>query len=695
SLVGKQVFLMAEPENGLPSVYTGFASVLQTFTNNGGIVIMCGAGGTQANCLFNTGLINGTYFGTGTGGTMTVVQSSHPLADQVAATFTGPNATLLLDITNVDANQVVTSAGNDVVTYRNTGAGKVIYIGFDYFATSIDASRIIANAMEWAVTGIIPSWIDITSVSDTITAGDSATVNVTFNSFGLSGGTYYGQIIISTNDPLNPQIAVPCTLTVTNNVCPDFIYVANNCNGTVTFTDQTLNSPTSWAWQFGDGGTSTLANPTHTYSSIGTYSVTLVACNALGCDSITLSVFVPSVSGPIAASCTPVTTGYCCLMGITQVEFNTINNISANGSVGYENFTCTGNTNVIAGQTYLLKVTTGPTYMENVRAWIDYNNDGVFNIGTEQVFTSTALVNHQANVTIPLAATFNTPLRMRVGSDYSVNAPPAPCNNVQYGQFEDYTILVIPANAPPVALFNTQIINTCTGEVQFYDISQNLPTSWQWDFDDGNTSTLQNPTHQYLTAGTYQVELIATNAFGSDTIVNSVTVNTIVAQIQYSGIMQVGQPISFTCPTPNALTWFWDFGDGFFSSLQSPIHTYAATGNYTVTLTITGAGGCTVQTDTLISIITGIDEYGNTTEFYIAPNPFVDETTVHYTVLSQQNISIVIFDAKGTLVYKPVNDEKKVAGKYNVSCPNLSPGIYFVQLRAGEQTRVLRMVKLK
>ena len=695
ALVGKNVFLMAEPESGTPSVYTGFSSVLQAFTNNGGIVIMCGAGGTQASCLFNTGLISGTYFGTGTGGTMTVVQASHPLADQVAATFMGPNATLLLDITNVDANQVVTSAGNDVVTYRNTGAGKVIYIGFDYFATNTDASRIIANAMEWAATGIVPSWIDIISVSDTITAGDSATVNVTFNSFGLAGGTYYGQIIISTNDPLNPQIAVPCTLTVTNNVCPDFIYVANNCNGTVTFTDQSLNSPTSWAWQFGDGGTSTLANPTHTYASIGTYSVTLVACNALGCDSITLSVFVPSVSGPVAASCTPVTTGYCCLMGITQVEFNTINNTSTNGSAGYENFTCTANTNVIAGQTCLLKVTTGPTYLENVRAWIDYNNDGVFNVGTEQIFASTALVNHQANVTIPLVASFNTPLRLRVGSDYSVNAAPAPCNNVQYGQFEDYTVVIIPASAPPVALFNTQIINTCTGDVQFYDISQNLPTSWQWDFGDGNTSTLQNPTHQYINAGTYQVTLIATNSFGSDTVVNAVTVNTIVAQIQFSGIMQVGQPISFTCPTPNALTWNWDFGDGFSSVLQSPVHTYAATGNYTVTLTITGAGGCTVQTDTLISIITGIDEYGSATEFFIAPNPFVDETTIHYGISHQQDISIIIYDAKGKLVYKPVNDEKKIAGKYSVSCRNLSPGIYFVQFRAENQIRNLRMVKLK
>lgn len=50
----------------------------------------------------------------------------------------------------------------------------------------------------------------------------------------------------------------------------------------VQFTDQSTNSPTSWAWDFGDGGTSTLQNPSHVYASAGTYSVTLKATNSGG-----------------------------------------------------------------------------------------------------------------------------------------------------------------------------------------------------------------------------------------------------------------------------------------------------------------------------------------------------------------------------------------------------------------------------
>ena len=53
--------------------------------------------------------------------------------------------------------------------------------------------------------------------------------------------------------------------------------------------------------------------------------------------------------------------------------------------------------------------------------------------------------------------------------------------------------------------------------VTFTDQSSNTPTSWFWDFGDGDTSALQNPMHSYAVAGTYTVSLTATNSAGSDT----------------------------------------------------------------------------------------------------------------------------------------------------------------------------------
>jgi PKD repeat protein len=78
--------------------------------------------------------------------------------------------------------------------------------------------------------------------------------------------------------------------------CPpvsNFTYTSNSCQGTVNFTDQSQNTPTSWLWNFGDGaGASTLKNPSYTYTAPGTYSVTLIATNAAGNSTSTRTVQV-------------------------------------------------------------------------------------------------------------------------------------------------------------------------------------------------------------------------------------------------------------------------------------------------------------------------------------------------------------------------------------------------------------------
>src|SRR5208282_4109883 len=56
---------------------------------------------------------------------------------------------------------------------------------------------------------------------------------------------------------------------------------------------------------------------------------------------------------------------------------------------------------------------------------------------------------------------------------------------------------------------------------QFDDTSAYLPTSWSWDFGDGYTSTLQNPSHTYTRVGIYNVNLTASNAYGSNSMIKS------------------------------------------------------------------------------------------------------------------------------------------------------------------------------
>ena len=87
-------------------------------------------------------------------------------------------------------------------------------------------------------------------------------------------------------------------------------------------------------------------------------------------------------------------------------------------------------------------------------------------------------------------------------------------------------ISVLETNAPPVPAFTANATSICVGEtVIFTDLSQNNPTGWAWTitpatgfaYVNGTTSISQNPQVQFTTLGTYDVELVATNGFGSST----------------------------------------------------------------------------------------------------------------------------------------------------------------------------------
>jgi hypothetical protein len=148
---------------------------------------------------------------------------------------------------------------------------------------------------------------------------------------------------------------------------------------------------------------------------------------------------------PVAAVCNPTTldsaTSAGLGIGITFVGLNQIQNTSTGQSTTLEEYTCTDSTSLNIAQAYAFEVHTGLVYEETVTAWIDFSNDGAF-VPQEIVFHDSAqLYMHTGFVTIPSGAinTF-TPIRMRVGSDYTGNPGLNACANPLYGQYEDYKI---------------------------------------------------------------------------------------------------------------------------------------------------------------------------------------------------------------------------------------------------------------
>ena len=166
---------------------------------------------------------------------------------------------------------------------------------------------------------------------------------------------------------------------------------------------------------------------------------------------------------------------------------------------------------------------------------------------------------------------------------------------------------------PPVASFTKSGTGGASPyTVVFTDTSTNTPTSWYWVFGDGDATnrTVQSPVHTFTGAGTYNVNLTATNGGGSDTTATqSITVGLAPVSSFTKDKTSGTSPLTvvFTdTSTGTPTSWYWVFGDGDATNrtVQSPVHTFTGVGTYNVNLTSTNAYGSN-QTPSTQSITVG------------------------------------------------------------------------------------------
>lgn len=154
-----------------------------------------------------------------------------------------------------------------------------------------------------------------------------------------------------------------------------------------------------------------------------------------------------------------------------------------------------------------------------------------------------------------------------------------------------------PANNAPVADFEYETVNkTVTFTDKSTDADEDTLT-YLWDFGDGNTSTIQSPTHTYAENGTYTVTLTVDDGTDTNTKAEDIVVGNVAPTANFTYVatnLSVVFTDASTDPnTGDTLTYLWDFGDNTNSTTQSPIHEYAAAGTYNVTLTVTDMYGLT------------------------------------------------------------------------------------------------------
>ena len=387
---------------------------------------------------------------------------------------------------------------------------------------------------------------------------------------------------------------------------------------TVNFTNQSSGQINSIQWNFGDGTTSTEANPNHVFANPGLYTVTLTVSGPGGSANVSRQISAQSPSAPVAGFTLDRTSGVAPLtIQFTDQSTGTIsayawNFLDGTGSAERNpahTFNIPGTYNVLltvigpGGSSTAVRQITVTSPVPPTPTWTPTFTWTPTTVPPTLTFTPTT-------TTVPPTLTF-TPT--------NTDVPPTATNTD------------VPSTAtevPPDAQYSFAVDAVNPLAVQFFDLSTGPITFWQWDFADGTTSNEQNPIHVYAAGGTYNVRLTVANSSGaSDFIDQAVTVvapptatleptatNTDVPATAtevppdalYSFVVDPVNPLAvqfFDQSTGPVTFWQWDFGDGSTSNEQNPIHVYAAGGTYNVRLTVANFSGTPDFLDQAVTVV--------------------------------------------------------------------------------------------
>ncbi|HXI33126.1 MAG TPA: PKD domain-containing protein [Gemmatimonadales bacterium] len=381
----------------------------------------------------------------------------------------------------------------------------------------------------------------------------------------------------------------------------------------------------SYSWNFGDGQTSTLQNPSHAYATQGTYNVALtVTDNAGATNTVTHAVTVTQANQSPTAAFTSSCTNLACNFtnqssdpdgsiassswdfgdGQTSTTASPSHTYAAAGSYtvtltvtdnqGATNTVQHGVTVSAANQPPTAAFTSSCTNLACNFTNQSSDPDGSiasssWNFGDGQTST-TASPSH----TYAAAGTYTVTL--------TVTDNQGATNSVQHG------VTVSAANQSPTAAFTSSCTNlACNFTNQSSDPDGSIASN-SWNFGDGQTSTTASPSHTYGAGGTYTVTLTVTDNQGAtNSVSHSVTV-TAPNQPPVASFTKscTNLACSFTStssdPDGSITAYSWTFGDGGTSTVQNPSHTYGAAGTYTVTLRVTDNQGATNTTSQSVTV---------------------------------------------------------------------------------------------
>ena len=323
-------------------------------------------------------------------------------------------------------------------------------------------------------------------------------------------------------------------------VSADFVAVLDTSYCTVPATvsfDSDGSNAISFNWDFGDGISSTLPDPVHTYNAGGTYNVSLIVDGgSCGADTLNKNAYI---NIDTALNCSYY-------MGIDRVASD------CNGLL-YDEGGLNASPAFNSLDTFEIAVLSANQLLITFRDFdIESGNQSYCNKDFILIYDGaigSRIIGKYCNNNLPPDSILSSTNQLTVvySSDQS---NPSPGFSMQWECRN--------ATAAPTADFHTPLDTVCNGMVSFSDRSLGGASSWSWDFGDGNTSTARNPIHFYQADGTYTVSLTVSNAQGANTITKSnvITIQRSSAPTVSNDTVCVGETARLVVSGNGNLQWF-------------------------------------------------------------------------------------------------------------------------------------------
>lgn len=211
-----------------------------------------------------------------------------------------------------------------------------------------------------------------------------------------------------------------------------------------------------------------------------------------------------------------------------------------------------------------------------------------------------------------------------------------------------------------------------------------------WDFGDGNTSTEQNPVHEYGEPGQYTVCLTVTDSCGSDTSCQLVELyEPMIVTIHIQPSVTNDRAVQFSDKSVGTTRWLWNFGDGTTSAEQSPLHTYREYGTYQVCLK---AGNNQFQGTTCESLLlTVVPSLHADNPVLVYPNPSQGKLWIRF-FSNYPGMIVTISDRMGRSVYETTITSPDLVTPAEIDLGSLVKGLYFLKLSSEGFSKTWKVV---